>query len=509
MRGALGGALVALAFAAMSTPPSGASSSSPTDGGKSASSGASAAALDLDAGAHARFAPEVSGEPAAGVMRAGPPAVLPVPRALGADLAAVAAEGEDGDYTDVELELVRDQLLSLTDSLETIEPDVRLNADAIMALDRDNLVLVRSALQEYQLFSDSVEALSLIADDPGVADLAHGLIMRDPREYAGQPARAVIDAARAANATGSLVAPDVFPSPVPNLTPAIQAPPAVTPQPLPDQALVDAVKDDMNPDPAVDADWPSNTAEGLYPPAYPVDERNCQDYGNTQVRSSEVTGAVLRGLKSGVAIAEALFDNLCDLSVEAFGFEENFSRCVPWVILKAALVAIDNVLQRLDRCDAAIDGAEIEAAYENSERILARLKAHEASMRAAMYSSDQHLRDIRDFQERLWIEANLASADDDPNVLLMLPASSCRSLPGDPTRLYPEEDTRERCGLIERVKLIVEETLSMTEESGEGINNAQAEYDAAVAHLTAGDYRAAYGRFRKAYREAVSTRGPR
>jgi hypothetical protein len=43
----------------------------------------------------------------------------------------------------------------------------------------------------------------------------------------------------------------------------------------------------------------------------------------------------------------------------------------------------------------------------------------------------------------------------------------------------------------------------MNINAGESVNNAEAEFDAAVAHYDDGEWKLAYARFRKAYREAV------
>lgn len=410
---------------------------------------------------------------------------------------AVLEEADDFDAA--ELEALRDQFTSLAQSMHALDEDLPIDIESIALAEHEELAYARAAFMDYGTFSSAVDALALIIEDPTIADAAYALLEADPWKYNGRIQDAVLDAA---------AAPQVFPTSPPDLTPLIPSPQPATPQPLPDTGKRDGVT--MSPTPGIDADWPSDTDEGLWPPNYPVSIPACINLGVTTVRSDEVVGLILRILNGGLNAAAGILESICKLEVEALGSSANVARCVAWW-LTATLKVLPAFFQDvLDRCDGAIDSAEIQAAYQNTQRILARLKDHEAAMRHAMYTSDLYLRDTEVFQERLWIEDNLASAEDNPDVLLMLPPSTCRPLPGNPTQLYPPDGPiRQRCGMIEEVQRVVEQTISMVEESGEGINNAEAEYDAAIAHLTAGSYRDAFFRFRKAYREAVSTRGPR
>lgn len=413
----------------------------------------------------------------------------------------IAAVLEDADdFEPAELEDLRATFISLAQSMHALDPSLPIDVESIELADHEELGIARAAIFDYATFSSAVEALAIVVDDPAVGDAAYRLLEADPWRYDGRITDAVFEAAAAA--------PAAFPTSPPNLTPLIPSPEPATPQPLEDEDAQAGVE--MDPTPGVDADWPIDDDEGLWPPIYPDYVPACVNLGVTDTRSDETVALVLRILNASLNTAAGILSSICKLEVEALGNSENVARCIAWWLVATLKVLPAFFQEMLDRCDAAIDGAEIQAGYQNSMRILARLKAHEASMRRAMYTSDLYLRDMQVFQERMWIETNLSSVDDDPDVLLMLPASTCRPLAGDPTQLYPPDGpVRQRCGKIEEVRRIVEQTISMVEESGEGINNAEAEYDAAVAHLTAGRYRDAYFRFRNAYREAVSTRGPR
>ena len=412
---------------------------------------------------------------------------------------AVLEEAEEFDEAD--LEQLRGQFTSLTESMKALDPTLPIDLESIELAEYDELSYARASFFDYTTFSSAVDALALVVEDPVLADAAYALLEEDPWKYNGRIQDAVLDAA-------AIRGPYIFPTAIPNFTPLIPSPEPATPQPLPNTDKRNEVT--MNPTPGIDADWPSDTVEGLWPPKYPDDIPACINLGVTTARSDEVVGLLLRILNGGLDAADGILNAICKLEVEAFGNSANVGRCIAWWLTATLKVLPAFFQQVLDRCDGAIDSAEIQAAYQNTQRILARLKNHEALMRDAMYTSDLYLRDIEAFQERMWIEDNLASADDNADVLLMLPASTCRPLPGSPTRLYPPDGPiRRRCGKILEVKRIVEQTISMVEESGESINNALAEYEAAILHLNAGSYRDAFTRFRKAYREAVSTRGPR
>jgi hypothetical protein len=59
------------------------------------------------------------------------------------------------------------------------------------------------------------------------------------------------------------------------------------------------------------------------------------------------------------------------------------------------------------------------------------------------------------------------------------------------------------CGLLEVVSDTVRSAIDMTMIAGGSVNNAEAEFSAAVDHYNSGQWKLSYARFRKAYREAV------
>ena len=131
-------------------------------------------------------------------------------------------------------------------------------------------------------------------------------------------------------------------------------------------------------------------------------------------------------------------------------------------------------------------------------------------LRAKFNWMDKFIFDFRNLNLQLEIEANLASPDDDPHGLYTLPRAICISgeledltnpSSADYDPFAPEVIAG--CGLLELVRDAVESAMLMHQNAGQDIDNARAEFDAAVAHYDNGEWKLAYARFRKAYREAV------
>jgi hypothetical protein len=104
------------------------------------------------------------------------------------------------------------------------------------------------------------------------------------------------------------------------------------------------------------------------------------------------------------------------------------------------------------------------------------------------------------------IEDNLASPEDDPIALFMLPGDVCVTsdlevIDADNPRFSSGRIAG--CGLLEVVSDTVRSAIDMQVVAGEDVNDAEAEFAAAVSHYGAQEWKLAYDRFRKAYREAV------
>ena len=120
--------------------------------------------------------------------------------------------------------------------------------------------------------------------------------------------------------------------------------------------------------------------------------------------------------------------------------------------------------------------------------------------------TDHFLFEFRNLNLRSRIEANLASPEDDPVVLFELPGDVCITTDLEVISADNPKFSSGRiagCGLLEVVSDTVRSAIDMTIIAGGSVNNAEAEFDAAVQHYNNGEWKLAYARFRKAYREAV------
>jgi len=159
-------------------------------------------------------------------------------------------------------------------------------------------------------------------------------------------------------------------------------------------------------------------------------------------------------------------------------------------------------------CEGNIDYAEIAASEGYAKILHAELAMHDRSLTERFNTTDKFLFDFRNLNLRSRIEANLSSPDDDPVLLFTLPGDVCINTDleaydmNDPGQRY-SADRIAGCGLLEVVSDTVRSAIDMTIISGGSVNNAEAEFQAAVDHYNNGEYKLAYARFRKAYREAV------
>jgi hypothetical protein len=219
--------------------------------------------------------------------------------------------------------------------------------------------------------------------------------------------------------------------------------------------------------------------------------------------------------KTAAAVVE---DPLDDLACEGtlivialpFGGGTSLPACVAWGIAKGILLAAEAVDEGLNFCNDAINGAELSAAYDNIKIIHAELAMADWNLTTRANWTDHFLFEFRNLNLRSRIEANLASPEDDPIVLFELPGDVCITTDlevydmNDPGQRY-SADRIAGCGLLEVVSDTVRSAIDMTEiASGpDSVHNAKAEFQAAVDHYNHGEWKLAYARFRKAYREAV------
>jgi len=191
-----------------------------------------------------------------------------------------------------------------------------------------------------------------------------------------------------------------------------------------------------------------------------------------------------------------------------FGGGTNIPGCVAAGVVKGIGLVAEAVLEGLQFCDGTIDGAELGTAFKNTELIHAELAMHDDNLTTRFNWTDKFLFDFRNLNLRSRIEDNLASPNDDPIALFTLPGDICITTD---LEVFDRNDPGEKfsskriagCGLLEVVRDTVKSAIEMNQNAGQSVNNAEAEFDAAVAHFDAGEWKLAYARFRKAYREAV------
>ena len=239
----------------------------------------------------------------------------------------------------------------------------------------------------------------------------------------------------------------------------------------------------------------------LFPPAWPTDVA-CPAQGYP----FEVTFSLMGLIQIGRA-GEVVTKVMCSektATCPGVNIQDPLT-CFVAVIIHTITNIIEDLLAGFKFCDGNAQSALIEALYHDTEIIHADLDDHDQNLTTRFNWTDKFLFDFRNLNLRLNIEANLASPDDDPHALLALPRSVCISPELEALQLSDPfaPEVIAGCGLLEVVSDTVRSAIDMTEIAGESKNNAEAEFAAAVAHYDSGEWKLAYARFRKAYREAV------
>jgi len=249
-----------------------------------------------------------------------------------------------------------------------------------------------------------------------------------------------------------------------------------------------------------DQEQTNDEAGDLFNPNWPTDI-GCPEEGYpTEVMFGLMIG--LDALKAGSIILEAL----CTENTIIVGLNvQDPIQCLIKSILDYIILAAQTVNDGFDLCNGLVDSATIQALYEDTKIVHADLAEHDANLHTRFNTTDKFLFNFRNLSLRLNIEANLASPDDDPHALLALPRSVCISAELETLQqtdpFAPEVIAG--CGQLELVRDTVQSAIDMNKIAGQGVHNAEAEFQAAVNHYNNGEWKLAYARFRKAYREAV------
>jgi hypothetical protein len=206
-------------------------------------------------------------------------------------------------------------------------------------------------------------------------------------------------------------------------------------------------------------------------------------------------------------LAEIITETICDSKTVTCPGSNVYDAvdCIPAAIAKGITVGLEMVNEGFEFCNDNVTSAKIQALYEDTKIIHADLYDHDQNLTTRFNWMDKFLFDFRNLNLRLEIEANLASPDDDPHALLALPRAVCISPELEALQLSDPfaSEVIAGCGLLEVVSDTVRSAMDMTINAGESVNNAKAEFAAAVEHYNNGEWKLAYARFRKAYREAV------
>jgi len=239
----------------------------------------------------------------------------------------------------------------------------------------------------------------------------------------------------------------------------------------------------------------------LWDPAWPTDV-GCPKHGYPFEVTFSLMG-LLKIEKAGEIIAKVMCG---EHTVTCPGTNvQDPVQCLAAVIIHTITNITEDLLAGFKFCDGNTQSALIEALYHDTEIIHADLDDHDQNLTTRFNWTDKFIFDFRNLNLRLNIEANLSSPDDDPHALLVLPRAVCISPELEALQLSDPfaPEVIAGCGLLEVVSDTVRSAIDMTIIAGESVNNAEAEFQAAVAHYDAQQWKLAYARFRKAYREAV------
>jgi hypothetical protein len=246
-------------------------------------------------------------------------------------------------------------------------------------------------------------------------------------------------------------------------------------------------------------------------PAYPTDVGCPKDfYDSVAIWTIQKVIDALELARSWVELGCVSVIVVCPVPGEVGA---NFPSCIAAAVVDGLFATAKAILNGFSFCNGGIVSAQHEAIFNNTQILHSDLIDHEKHLNRRANAIDRFIFDFRNLNLRTRIEANLASPEDDPISLLTLPSSICIKedpepggfnveivgKPNDP--LTPER--LRRCGLLEVVSDTVRSTIDMNLAAGQSVNNAEAEFQAAVAHFDAGEWKLSYARFRKAFREAV------
>ena len=390
-----------------------------------------------------------------------------------------------GRYEPQEMEEVRQALLDIVDVLNELYPYAetyarvsgaelppRLSRQLIQGLTHQELYMARESFgTDFERFRNEVRSLKSLLLTPESRS--------DVEDKGPQPSPDVFRNL-ASSSTPPLTSIGIIPAPTPVTTP----PPGIQH----DTAHVEQVNEDLDDFSPPDYWWGCPTVR--YDPSLMLTEMILVDIEK------------LAAFMADIITCNATLFVVC----LPFGGGTNVPGCIASGIIKGIGLVAESILEGLNFCIGEIDYQEIVAALDNTERLHAELHMHDQNLTTRFNWTDNDLFHFRNLNLRSRIEDNLASPEDDPIALFTLPSAICITTDLEVISANNPKFSSGRiagCGLLEVVSDTVRSAIDMNQIAGQDINNAWAEFDAAVAHYDAQEWKLAYARFRKAYREAV------
>ena len=396
----------------------------------------------------------------------------------------------EGEYDPQQLEAFRQDLLDLADALQALYPYAEAYARAtgqtppplvsrslIQSLTYEQLAIVRNTFGDaYEPFRQDIQALKST--------------VLEWKQEASRESRALRPASGAAplNSSTSTTSPPTSIGIIPAPTPVTTPPPGITHQ---------------------NQEKTNNALGDLPAPSYPTSV-GCPKtrFPNPATLATLIATQVAKEVDDFAESAEC--EGTFFVVAVPFGGGSNLPGCLGWAVLKGLTLAANAVNEGLNFCIGAIDSAELEAARLDTIILHAELAMHDRNLTHRFNTIDQFLFHFRNLNLRSRIEANLASAEDDPIAMFYLPRRFCirkdleKKTDPNSTDYDPfAPEVIAGCGLLEVVSDTVRSAIDMTLNSGQSVHNAEAEFQAAVSHYNNQQWKLAYDRFRKAYREVM------
>jgi len=391
-----------------------------------------------------------------------------------------------GRYDPEDMEELRGALFDVADVLDELYPFAeyyaqvsgtelppRVNRQLIEEITPDGLYMLREALggeEEVKSFLDNIRALETVV-----------LTLKEESSEGEKSLEPSLDSLTALSA----------PPPNPPLTSI-----GIIPAPTPVTSRPPRIRH-------ADHDQTNEAAGDLEEPGYFVLCSKTRNSAAGMLAAMVITDIA----KAAAYLADIITcENTLIVIALPFGGGTNIPGCVVAGVVKGIGLAAEAVLEGLKFCDGTIDGAELGTAFKNTVLLHAELAMHDDNLTTRFNWTDNDLFHFRNLNLRSRIEDNLASPEDDPVALFTLPSDICITTDLEVISANNPKFSSGRiagCGLLEVVSDTVRSAIDMNQIAGQDINNAEAEFAAAVQHYNNGEWKLAYARFRKAYREAV------